>query len=109
MFSRCCGREKRKLLQAVGFLQLLGAPQPLTHLDTGTRNPRCLCKLVLSPLTLCPSLNRELYGEGKGIVWDAHRHTNAHTSYTVLTQISHTQTWVTCCSLLPLYPQEAPP
>lgn len=52
-------REKRKLLQAVGFLQPLRASQPLARLHPGPRNPSCLWKLVLSTLNLRPvCLNR---------------------------------------------------
>lgn len=48
------GGKKRKLLPEFGFLQLLRASHPLTHLDPGPQNPRYLLHLGHWPSTLLP-------------------------------------------------------
>lgn len=48
------GGKKRKLLREFGFLQLLRASHPLTHLDPGPQNPRYLLHLGHWPSTLLP-------------------------------------------------------
>lgn len=96
--SRCWAEGKKEAC-AGGWLPAAPRGPSTSYSDTGTRNPRCLRKLVPSPLTRCPRLNRGLSGEGEGMAWGAH--TRRHTLRSTQSSPDHTHT-VLGRMLLPL-------